>query len=87
MVKLASLFTARGVADVESVRQLPSLPGSAGELRSLARTLGAGDEALHLGTEATETRVKQAGLEDQGNRISNWLDNVASRSIQSDYRV
>ncbi len=34
-VKLASLFTPRGVADVRSVRRLPSLPESADELRSL----------------------------------------------------
>jgi CHAT domain-containing protein len=63
-VKLASLFTARGVADVDAVRKLASLPETAGELRSLARALGASDEALLLGTEATETRVKQARLED-----------------------
>ena len=56
--------TPRGIADVDLLRQLPSLPESAGELRSLARTLGAGDEALFLGTEATETRVKQAALTD-----------------------
>jgi CHAT domain-containing protein len=63
-VKLAALFKARGIADVDSVRQLPSLPETAGELRSLAETLGAGEEALLLGSEATETRVKQAGLAD-----------------------
>jgi CHAT domain-containing protein len=63
-VKLASLFTARGVADVDLVRQLASLPETAGELKAMARTLGASDEALLLGTEATETRVKQARLED-----------------------
>ena len=63
-VKLASLFTPRGVADVESVRQLASLPESAGELKALARTLGAGDDALILGTEATETRVKRSALKD-----------------------
>ena len=55
-VKLASLFTARGVADVTAVRQPASLPETAGELRSLAQSLGAGDEALLLGTEATEDR-------------------------------
>jgi CHAT domain-containing protein/Tfp pilus assembly protein PilF len=63
-VKLASLFTPRGVADVESVRQLASLPKTAGELKALARTLGAGNDALILGTEATETRVKQETLKD-----------------------
>ena len=46
------------------VRELRSLPESAGELRSLARTLGAGEAALILGTEATETRIKSAALDD-----------------------
>jgi CHAT domain-containing protein len=62
-VKLASLFTSRGIADVGLVRQLSSLPGSAGELQSLARTLGVGDEALILGSEATETRIKEVALQ------------------------
>ena len=63
-VKLASLFTPRGVADVDSVRRLSSLPGSADELKSLARTLGAGDDALILGSEATETRINRMPLND-----------------------
>lgn len=63
-VKLISLFTQRGIADVNSVRNLASLPASAGELKSLARTLGADNDALILGTEATETRVKRVPLED-----------------------
>ena len=62
-MKLASLFTPRGVADVRSVRRLPSLPESADELRSLARTLGADDDALILGSEATETRIKRMALD------------------------
>lgn len=62
-VRLASLLTARGIADVNQVRQLSSLPDSAGELRSLAQTLGAGDDALILGTEATETRIKRTALQ------------------------
>ena len=63
-MKLASLFTPRGTADVNSVRQLPSLPDTAVELRSMARILGAGDGALILGTAATETRIKQTSLKD-----------------------
>ncbi len=63
-VALATLFTPRGVADVDAVRRLASLPETAGELRSLARTLGSGEAALLLGTQATETRVKQAALAD-----------------------
>ena len=61
-LSLASLFTARGIADVESVRQLPSLPDTAEELRSIAGSLGVGDEALILGSEATETRLKALPL-------------------------
>jgi CHAT domain-containing protein len=63
-LKLASLFTPRGVADVNSVRQLASLPDTYGELQSLARSLGAGDDALMVGTQATETRLKQMALTD-----------------------
>ena len=63
-VKLASLFLLRGVADVDQVRQLASLPESAGELRSLGRTLGASNDDLILGDDATETRIKQTALQD-----------------------
>ena len=56
--------TPRDIADVEVIRDWPSLPDTAGELRSLARTLGVGEEALILGTEATETRIKSAALDD-----------------------
>ena len=62
--KLASLFTARGTADVEAVRKLASLPDTAEELEALRMALGAGDGALLLGKQATETRVKQAPLAD-----------------------
>ncbi len=63
-VKLASLFTPRGVADTNSVQKLASLPDTYGELQSLARSLGADDDALLVGTNATETRVKQMALSD-----------------------
>ncbi len=63
-MRSASLLMPRGVADVDAVRRLASLPDTANELRFLARTLGAGEEALMLGAEATETRVKQAALAD-----------------------
>ena len=56
--------TPRDIADVEVIRDWPSLPDTAGELRSLARTLGVDEEALILGTEATETRIKSAALDD-----------------------
>ena len=64
-VQLASLFTARGVADVRSVRNLAALPESAGELKALAATLKAGPDALVLRGDATETWIKSADLADR----------------------
>ena len=61
-IDIAELLATRGVADVEVVRELPSLPNSADELRALAKSLGVGDEALTLGREATETWVKSGAL-------------------------
>jgi len=63
-VKLASLFTPRGVANVKAVRELTPLPESREELQSLARSLNAGDGSLMVGPDATETRVKAATLSD-----------------------
>lgn len=63
-VKLASLFTPRGVANVKAVRELTPLPESREELQSLARSLGPGDGSLLVGSDATETRVKAAPLSD-----------------------
>ena len=61
-IELGSLFAARGIANVEAVRKLASLPETAGELRSLAQMLGASESDLLLGIDATETRVKHAQL-------------------------
>ncbi|MBT4487748.1 MAG: CHAT domain-containing protein [Rhodospirillaceae bacterium] len=61
-VALTSLFTARGVADVSSVRGLPSLPDSYDELRSMARSLNVDDAALLVGGAATETALKKMKL-------------------------
>lgn len=58
-VHLASLFNARGVADVEKVRNIPSLPDTAAELRALATSLGVGRETLLLRDQATETAIKK----------------------------
>ena len=51
-IKLASLFTPRGVANVKAVRQMQPLPESREELKSLARSLGAGDGSLLVGRDA-----------------------------------
>ena len=64
-VKLANLFTSRGVADVEAVRsQLSPLPETADELISMAKTLGASDDSLFLRDQATEHNIKTQDLKD-----------------------
>lgn len=63
-LNIASLFSPRGIAIVDTVRRIASLPDTAVELRSLARSLGAGEEALILGADATEARIKSTDLSD-----------------------
>jgi CHAT domain-containing protein len=48
----------RGVADVETLRRLTPLPETADELCSVAKFVGAADDAVLLGSSATETRIK-----------------------------
>jgi tetratricopeptide (TPR) repeat protein len=60
-VQITAMF--RGaVANVDEVRKLSRLPGTADELRSMARYLGAKSSSVYLGNEATETRVKEMDL-------------------------
>jgi tetratricopeptide (TPR) repeat protein/CHAT domain-containing protein len=62
-VTLTSLFTARGVADVNAVRsRLAPLPDTADELGAMARILGASTDDLFLRARATENRVKTVDL-------------------------
>ena len=64
-VALASLFTSRGIADVEAVRsRLAPLPDTAVELEAMAQSLGADPENLFLREDATEIRLKAAQLTD-----------------------
>ncbi len=63
-VRLASLFTRSGIADVASVRALPSLPDSFDELQTMARSLGAENAELIVGGEATEAKLKAMSLSD-----------------------
>jgi CHAT domain-containing protein/tetratricopeptide (TPR) repeat protein len=58
---IARLLT-RGLADPAQVRALPPLPETADELRTLARSLGAGEGSLLLRERATETAVKAGAL-------------------------
>lgn len=58
---VASVY--RGVApDPNELRALEALPGTASELRALAKALGASDGDVYLRERATEARVKAADL-------------------------
>ena len=60
---MASLY--RGtLADVEQLRQLAPLPDSETELRLLAETLGADEDALLLAEQASEARLRATDLSD-----------------------
>jgi CHAT domain-containing protein/tetratricopeptide (TPR) repeat protein len=59
---LASLFSGT-VADVEAVRELPPLPETAEELRTIARTLGATDDDLLLAERAIEPVLRKTPLD------------------------
>ena len=57
-VRRASVMTARGLADVDELRQLPRLPDTAKELSAIAKILNASEKDLRLQERATETAVK-----------------------------
>lgn len=59
---IESLFAARGGANVDLIRELPELPETEDELKAMAEILKAGDDALLLGDEATETLLKGRNL-------------------------
>jgi CHAT domain-containing protein len=61
-VTLVSLFHG-AMADVDKVRALPPLPETAGELRAIAKTLGASDVDLLLGERASEPVLRQMPLD------------------------
>jgi CHAT domain-containing protein len=61
-VEVASLF--RGtIANVDEVRKLQSLPGTAAELRQIADYLGGKEKNIYLRDRATETMVKEIALD------------------------
>ena len=53
-----------GLADPAMVKQLPALPETADELRSLAASLGASSDSLYLAENATEEQIKGMNLSD-----------------------
>lgn len=58
-----SFFTQGGLVDIGALgNALPALPDTADELRHVARRLGASDEAIRLGREASEANVKASDL-------------------------
>jgi CHAT domain-containing protein len=59
---LANLCRDGALMDMELLRGLPRLPETAGELRQMARTLGAGPDSVVLGADATEGRVRSTDL-------------------------
>ena len=62
-VKLASLFTSRGIADVNAVRtSLAPLPETADELEEMSRILGGDKADLFLRKRATEGHIKSEAL-------------------------
>lgn len=56
----------RGGADATRLRALPRLPDTADELRQMQNTLGAPDNSVVLGKQATESRVRNAALDRYG---------------------
>jgi CHAT domain-containing protein/tetratricopeptide (TPR) repeat protein len=60
-IDVGRIFTRAGV-DVRALRELAPLPETADELRILARALGAGDDVLVLGRDATKPRVRATDL-------------------------
>ena len=65
-VRAASLFRG-GAVDAAGLRLLPPLPETAGELRAEAEALGAPPSSVHLGPDATVSKIKTLDL--SGTRV------------------
>lgn len=63
-VMVSDIISARGGTDVEAIRALPRLPETADELKALQKILGASDDTLKLGLDASETFIRTADLAD-----------------------
>ncbi len=63
-VSLAALYRSGGGADLPLLQTLAPLPETAGELRRVARTLGASEDSIVVGQAATKDRLLAAPLQD-----------------------
>jgi CHAT domain-containing protein len=63
-IALAPLFVSRGVANRTAITELDALPETADELRDAAKTLGATESDLLLGSRATERELRNQPLND-----------------------
>jgi len=61
-INVAALFSRGAIANVDEVRQLPSLPDTADELVALAKILKSDTNSIYLKQQATESKVKSMNL-------------------------
>jgi CHAT domain-containing protein/Tfp pilus assembly protein PilF len=61
-LQVSKLFSRGAVADTDAVAELQPLPETAEELRGIASALKAPASSIHLGRNATETKVKESPL-------------------------
>ena len=61
-LSLNKIFSRSPNERVQQLRQLSNLPETEIELLKIAKSLGASIDSVHLGQEATETKVKSIGL-------------------------
>lgn len=65
-VSIVNLFSRGAIADTRAVMELTPLPETADELRTIANTLRASPNSVHLRGDATETKVKDLPLHQYG---------------------
>jgi CHAT domain-containing protein len=63
-ISMRSLVSARGIGDPSAIAELPRLPESADELRTVAEALGVSQRRLLLGRNASERALRKHPLDD-----------------------
>lgn len=63
-ISLRSLYVERGVANVQALRALPPLPELVDELKAVSAALGAPQDSVLLGPDATERALRNRPLND-----------------------